>query len=138
MICVGGVCPRRAAAASPEQQAEERGILRRRQWPCPVGPSSGKVLGRRKWAKKGRRVYKRGFRGYLQAKPGGAISAKTAGQCGRTDGYTPGGLLDLSGQRFRSHLNDMMFFLFDAPTRQDPLKDFKLQPFSVGDQFSSN
>ena len=95
------------------------------------------MLGRRKWAKKGRRVYKRGFRGYLQAKPGGAISAKTAGQCGPrdADGYTPGGLLDLSGQRFRSYrmlLEQQWDILIIRCPDQDPLN------CSLEDRFSSN
>ena len=99
------------------------------------GAVVGKVLGRRKWAKKGRRVYKRGFRGYLRAKPGGAISAKTAGQCGRTDGYTPGGLLDLSGQHFRSHII-LLEQRYDVLTIRCPDQD----PLTCSreDRFSSN
>ena len=129
------------ASASPEQQAEEgnttaaavalsgRSVglisnMRERERVIGGGAVVGKVLGRRKWgAKKGRRVYKRGFRGYLRAKPGGAISARTAGQCGRgrTDGYTPGGLLDLSGQRFRMLLEQQCDFLIIRCPDQDPL-----------------
>ena len=89
------------------------------------GAVVGKVLGRRKWAKKGRRVYKRGFRGcYLQAKPGGAISAKTAGQCGRGQmrmGIHPEVFSTFLVSTFAVTAcflsNDMMFLSFDAPTR---------------------
>ena len=86
------------------------------------GAVVGKVLGRRKWgAKKGRRVYKRGFRGYLRAKPGGAISAKTAGQCGRGQmrmGIHPEVFSTFLVSAFACSLsNNVIFLLFDAPTR---------------------